>query len=243
MNLLAGKVTIITGAGTGIGKGIARAFAGEGAQLVLASRNAPRLDETRAQLEPQGAKVLVVPTDVTDEGQVHRLFEETLKAFSRVDVLVNNAGRFDGGPLEELSLETWQKVLSVNLTGPFLCSREAMRIMKRQGGGRIINIGSISAQMPRMHSVPYTTTKHALTGLTKACALEGREFGVVVSCLHPGNVATERRQASKAKQDQEPMMTPDELAAAAVTMATLPPHVNMLEAIVLPVMQPYLGRG
>ena len=221
MNLLAGKVTIITGAGTGIGKGIARAFAGEGAQLVLASRNAPRLDDTRAQLESQGAKVLVVPTDVTDEGQVHRLFEETLKAFSRVDVLVNNAGRFDGGPLEELSLETWQKVLSVNLTGPFLCSREAMRIMKRQGGGRIINIGSISAQMPRMHSVPYTTTKHALTGLTKACALEGREFGVVVSCLHPGNVATERRQASKAKQDQEPMMTPDELAAAAVTMATL----------------------
>ncbi len=169
MNLLAGKVTIITGAGTGIGKGIARAFAGEGAQLVLASRNAARLDETRAQLEPQGAKVLVVPTDVTDEGQVHRLFEETLKAFGRVDVLVNNAGRFDGGPLEELSLETWQKVLSVNLTGPFLCSREAMRIMKRQGGGRIINIGSISAQMPRMHSVPYTTTKHALTGLTKAC--------------------------------------------------------------------------
>jgi NAD(P)-dependent dehydrogenase (short-subunit alcohol dehydrogenase family) len=243
MNQLAGKITIITGAGTGIGKGIARAFAREGSHLVLASRKTERLEETRAELEPQGVKVIVVPTDVTDETQVHRLFEAALKTFGRLDILVNNAGRFDGGPLDELSLETWQKVLAVNLTAPFLCSREAMRIMKRQGGGRIINIGSISAQMPRMHSAPYTTTKHGLTGLTKAAALEGREFGVVVSCLHPGNVATERRQASKLKQDEEPMMTPDELAAAAVTMAAMPPHVNMLEAIVLPVMQPYLGRG
>lgn len=243
MNQLAGKTTIITGAGTGIGKGIARAFAREGAQLVLASRKAERLEETRVELESQGANTLAVPTDVTDEAQVRRLFEVTLEKFGRVDILINNAGKFDGGPLEELSLETWQKVLAVNLTGPFLCSREAMRIMKRQGGGRIINIGSISAQMPRMHSTPYTTTKHGLTGLTKAAALEGREFGVVVSCLHPGNVATERRQASKLKQDEEPMMTPDELASVAVTMAALPLHVNLLEAIVLPVMQPYLGRG
>jgi NAD(P)-dependent dehydrogenase (short-subunit alcohol dehydrogenase family) len=243
MKQLADKVTIITGAGTGIGKGIARAFGREGAHLVLASRKAAKLEETRAELEPQGVKVLVVPTDVTDESQVRRLFDATLNTFGRLDILVNNAGKFDGGPLEDLSLETWQKVLAVNLTGPFLCSREAMRIMKRQGGGRIINIGSISAQMPRLHSVPYTTTKHGLTGLTKAAALEGRDFGVVVSCLHPGNVATERRQASKLKQDEEPMMTPDELAAAAVTMAAMPPHVNMLEAIVLPVTQAYLGRG
>jgi len=243
MKQLSGKIAIITGAGTGIGKGIARAFANEGAHLVLASRNAERLEETRAELEPKGIKVLVVQTDATNESQVRRMFEATLSEFGRVDILINNAGRFDGGPLEELTLETWQKVLAVNLTAPFLCSREAMRIMKRQGGGRIINIGSISAQMPRMHSVPYTTTKHGLTGLTKAAALEGREFGVIVSCLHPGNVATERRQASQAKQDQEPMMTPDELAAAAVTMAAMPPHVNMLEAIVLPATQAYLGRG
>src|SRR5262245_5128677 len=243
MKQLLDKITIITGAGTGIGKGIARAFAREGSQLVLASRQRERLEETRAEVEPQGAKVLVVPTDVTDEAQVRQLFAATMEAFGRVDILINNAGSVDGGPLEELSLETWQKVLAVNLTAPFLCSREAMRIMKRQRAGRIINIGSISAQMPRMHSAPYTTTKHGLTGLTKAAALEGREFGVVVCCLHPGNVATERRRASKAKQDQEPMMTPDELAAAAVTMAAMPPHVNMLEAIVLPVTQQYLGRG
>lgn len=243
MSQLAGKVAIITGAGSGIGKGIARAFAREGAHLVIASRDGQKLEETRVELEREGARVLTVSTDVTDEGQVRRLFEQTLSVFGRVDVLVNNAGAFDGGPLEELSLETWRKVLDVNLTGPFLCSREAMRVMKRQGGGRIINIGSISAQVPRPNSVPYATTKHGLTGLTKAAALEGRDFGVVVSCLHPGNVATERRRRSHDPQDQEPMMTPDELAVAVVTMAALPLHVNMLEAIVLPVKQPYLGRG
>ncbi len=240
---LSGKVAMITGAGSGIGKGIARAFAGEGAELVIASRNRERLEAARSELEAQGSRVLVVAADVTREEQVLRLFDETLAAFGRLDVLINNAGVFDGGPLETLTLEAWQKVLAVNLTGPFLCCREAMRVMKRQGGGRIINIGSISGQMPRMHSVPYTTTKHGVIGLTKAAALEGREFGVVVSCLHPGNVATERRSASKAEQDQEPMMTPDELAATVVTMAALPPHVNMLEAIVLPVTQRYLGRG
>jgi NAD(P)-dependent dehydrogenase (short-subunit alcohol dehydrogenase family) len=150
---------------------------------------------------------------------------------------------FDGGPIEELSLETWQRVIAVNLTGPFLCTREAMRLMKPRGGGRILNIGSISAQVPRMDSVPYTTSKHGLVGLTKAAALEGRAHGVVVSCLHPGNVATERRQASDAPADQEPMITPDELAEVALTMVSLPLHVNVLESIVLPTTQLYLGRG
>jgi NAD(P)-dependent dehydrogenase (short-subunit alcohol dehydrogenase family) len=243
MGQLEGKIALITGAGTGIGKGIARAFAAEGATLIIASRNAQHLESTGGELRERGATVLVIPTDVTDEPQVITLFARAIEAYGRLDILVNNAGIFDGGPLEELSLETWRKVLDVNLTGPFLCSREAIKIMKRQGGGRIINIGSISAQMPRMHSVPYSTTKHALVGLTKATALEGRAFGVVASCLHPGNVATERRQGSDAEADQEPMMTPDELALAAVTMAALPLHVNMLEAIVLPSTQLYLGRG
>ncbi|UCF92763.1 MAG: SDR family oxidoreductase [Desulfobacterales bacterium] len=243
MGQLDGKIVIITGAGTGIGKGIARAFAHEGAQLVIASRNAQKLDETAGEIRAQGGTVLVIPTDVTDETQVVALFAKTIQAFGRLDILVNNAGVFDGGPLEELSLQTWQKVLDVNLTGPFLCTREAMKIMKRQKGGRIINIGSISAQMPRLHSAPYTTAKHGLVGLTKTAALEGRDFGVVVSCLHPGNVATEYRQASSAAMDQEPMMTPAELAQTAVTIAALPGHVNMLEAIVLPVRQLYLGRG
>ena len=243
MGQLEGKVAIITGAGTGIGKGIARAFAHEGADLALASRNQANLEATAQELAPTGRKIIVVPTDVTDEASVIALFERTLAEFGRIDILINNSGTFDGGPFEELSLETWRKVLDVNLTGPFLCAREAMKIMKRQGGGRIINIGSISAQMCRPNAAPYNTTKHGLVGLTKSIALEGRDYNVVASALHPGNVLTERRAASSAPQDAEPMMTVDELAATAVTMAALPLHVNMLEAIVLPTTQKYLGRG
>lgn len=243
MGQLDDKVTIITGAGTGIGKGIARAFAREGAILILASRNQANLEGTATETRALGATTLVVPTDVTDEAAVKNLFDRTMQEFGRVDILINNSGAFDGGPLEELSLETWLKVLHVNLTGPFLCSREAMRIMKAQGGGRIINVGSISAQMPRINSVPYTTTKHGIVGLTKAAALEGRDYNVVVSALHPGNVLTERRAGSSSAADQEPMMTVDELAQAALTMCALPLHVNVLEAIVLPTTQKYVGRG
>ncbi|HWQ13729.1 MAG TPA: SDR family oxidoreductase [Roseiflexaceae bacterium] len=243
MSKLSDKVAVITGAGTGIGKGIARAFAREGAHLALAGRSIATLEATAQEVQALGARALVIPTDVTDEAQVAALFARAVQVFGRVDIAVNNAGVFDGGPIEELSLETWQRVIAVNLTGPFLCTREAMRLMKAQGGGRILNIGSISAQVPRMHSVPYSTTKHGLVGLTKAAALEGRAHGVVVSCLHPGNVATERRQASDAPADQEPMMTPDELAEVAVAMVSLPLHVNVLESIVLPTEQLYLGRG
>ncbi|MCH7744492.1 MAG: SDR family oxidoreductase [Chloroflexi bacterium] len=242
MGQLDGKITIITGAGTGIGKGIARAYAREGATLVLAARNKGNLEGTAEETRSIGAETLVIPTDVTSEAQVIALFERTVAEFGRVDILVNNSGVFDGGPLDELSLETWQKVIDVNLTGVFLCTREAMKIMKRQGGGRIINIGSISAQMPRMNSAPYATTKHALVGLTKSTALEGREFGVVASCLHPGNVVTERN-SNTIPRDGEPMMSADDVAMAALTMAALPLNVNMLEAIVLPVAQKYLGRG
>lgn len=242
MGQLKGKITIITGAGTGIGKGIAKAFAREGANLVIASRNIRNLERTADELGEFG-NVLVVPTDVTEEDQVKHLFDRTLAAFGRLDILVNNSGVFDGGALEEITLSTWRKVLDINLTGVFLCSREAMKIMKNQRGGRIINIGSISAQMPRLNSAPYSTSKHGLVGLTKSTALEGRDFGVVASCLHPGNVVTERRSGSDAPMDQEPMMTADDLASSAVAMASLPPYVNMLEAIVLPVAQEYLGRG
>ncbi len=243
MSLLKEKICIITGAGTGIGKGIARAYAREGAKLVLASRQRDNLERTAEEVRAGGGEALVVPTDVTVETQVVALFEKTVSEFGRLDVLVNNSGVFDGGPIDELSLATWQKVVDVNLTGPFLCSREAMKIMKRQRGGRIINVGSISAQMPRYNSVPYTTTKHGLTGMTKATALEGREYGVVVSALHPGNVLTERRASSDSEADQEPMMSTDEIAKVAVTMAALDSGVNLLEAIVLPVEQLYVGRG
>ena len=243
MTQLAGKVAIVTGAGTGIGKGIARAFAREGARLVLAGRTRATLDAAAQEAQSLGAAVRAVPADVTNEQQVHDLFAETVAAFGRVDILVNNAGVFDGGPIEDLSLDTWQHVIAVNLTGPFLCIREAMRLMKAQGGGRIINIGSISAQIPRINSAPYSTSKFGLEGLTRSAALEGRDYGVAVSCLHPGNVATERRLGTDVPIDQEPMMTPDELATVVVTMAALPLHVNLLEGIILPVKQAYLGRG
>jgi NAD(P)-dependent dehydrogenase (short-subunit alcohol dehydrogenase family) len=243
MGQLTGKVAIITGAGTGIGKGIARAFAKEGADLVLASRNRDNLEQTARELADAGVDILVVPTDVTDETAVAELFATTMQEFDKVDILINNSGAFDGGPIDELPLDAWLKVLGVNLTGPFLCGREAMRIMKAQGGGRIINVGSISAQMCRPNSAPYNTTKHGLVGLTKSMALEGRDHNIVASMLHPGNVLTERRAASEKPQDEEPMMTVDELAQVAVTMCALPLHVNVLEAIVLPTTQKYLGRG
>ncbi len=188
-------------------------------------------------------QVLPIVADVTDEKQVLDIFAKTIERFSRLDILVNNAGAFDGGPIDELSLETWDKVMAVNLRGPFLCTREAFRIMKKQGGGRIINIGSISAQRVRHGSAPYSTSKHGIWGLTQVTALEGRDFGITCGCLHPGNVRVERRQGSGKTEDDEPMMSIEELAQTAVLMATLPPHVNMLEAIVLPLGQKYVGRG
>ncbi|MBW3600978.1 MAG: SDR family oxidoreductase, partial [Planctomycetes bacterium] len=147
------------------------------------------------------------------------------------------------GPLDELPAEVWDQVLSVNLRAPFLCTRAALRIMRRQRSGRIINIGSISAQRVRPNFAAYSASKHGLWGLTQSTALEGREYGVTCCCLHPGNVHVERRAAADKLEDQEPMMTVEEIAEVAVLMATLPPHVEMLEAIVLPRDQLYVGRG
>jgi NAD(P)-dependent dehydrogenase (short-subunit alcohol dehydrogenase family) len=240
---LTGKAALVTGGNRGIGKGIARALAAEGAALTIVARGAAELEQAAAELRGGGADVLAVPADVTDEGQVRDLFRRAVERFNRLDVLVNNAGAFDGGPLDELSIEAWDKVIAINLRAPFLCTREAMRVMKKQGGGRIINVGSIAAQRVRPHSAPYSTSKHGLWGLTQVTALEGRDFGIACGCLHPGNVLIERRQGTGRKEDQEPMMTVDEIAQAAVLMATLPPHVNMLEAIVLPLGQLYVGRG
>jgi NAD(P)-dependent dehydrogenase (short-subunit alcohol dehydrogenase family) len=243
MGKLDGKVALITGASKGIGKGIAIGLAAEGAALCLTARGNKELERTAEELAAKKTKMLTVPADVADECQVQDLFRKTIERFGRLDILVNNAGAFDGGPLDELPVEIWDKVIAINLRGPFLCTSEAMKIMKRQRGGRIINIGSISAQRVRPHSAPYSTSKFGLTGLTQVTALEGRDFGITCGCLHPGNVRVERRQDSTKTEDQEPMMSVEEIAQAAVLMVTLPPHVNMLEAIVLPAGQLYLGRG
>ena len=243
MGKLENKVALVTGGSRGIGKGISRGLVEEGANVIIVSRDSQALDQTAAELSSGKSTVLAKPADVADEEQVEDVFRAAVERFGRLDILVNNAGAFDGGPLEDLSVEVWDRVMAVNLRGPFLCTRAAMRIMKPRGGGRIINIGSISAQRVRPDSAPYSASKHGLWGLTQVTALEGREHGIVCSCLHPGNTLVERRRESSAEVDAEPMMTVDELARVAVTMATLPPHVNLLEAIVLPVNQLYVGRG
>jgi NAD(P)-dependent dehydrogenase (short-subunit alcohol dehydrogenase family) len=239
MRRLEGKIALITGANRGIGRGVAQAFAAEGAALALTARDAALLNETAESLKKSGADVLAVPADVTDEKQVREVFRQAMDRFGRLDVLINNAGTFSGyAPIDEASVESWDWIMAVNLRGPFLCTREAFGIMKRQRAGRIINIGSIAAQRVRPNSAAYSASKHGLWGLTQVTALEGRDHGIACGILHPGNVMVEKRAG-----DPEPMMSPEDIARAAVAMAELPSHVNVLEATVLHVEQPFLGRG
>jgi NAD(P)-dependent dehydrogenase (short-subunit alcohol dehydrogenase family) len=243
MTRLSGKIAVVTGANQGIGKAIARALAAQGAKLAICARNAQKLSDAEKEFQAQGAEVFSQPVDVTQETAVDRFFDDVLRHFGRIDILVNNAGAFDGGRIDQLSLAAWNNVVGACLTGTFLCSRRAFAAMKEQGGGRILNIGSISAQRPREGNAPYAAAKFGVWGLTQATALDGRPFGIVCSCLHPGNVRVERRTESGIEADDEPMMSVETIAEVALTMLTLPAHVNMLESIVLPVEQAYLGRG
>ena len=237
------QVAVVTGASSGIGHSIALAYASEGARTVLTSRNQEKLEQVADEIRAVGGSATAVPTDVTVEEQVVNLFDHVSAELGSVDVLVNNAGISVGGPTHELSLEIWQKVIDINLTGAFLCSREALKIMTAQGSGRIINIGSVSAKVPRIHAAPYTASKFGLEGLTRSLALDAREHGIAVSILHPGNTATAIWEGRENLSSQEGLMSPDDIARAAVFMATLPPEVNMLESTVLPVSMPFLGRG
>jgi NAD(P)-dependent dehydrogenase (short-subunit alcohol dehydrogenase family) len=243
MSSFEGKSAIVTGSSRGIGFGIAAALLQEGCRVTICSRHQAQIQEAAERLKAVPGTLLAVQADVGCENDVQQLFAATVRQFGTVDYLVNNAGNFDGGPIEELTLEQWTNVVNACLTGPFLCTREAFRIMKPQGRGRILNIGSISAQRARMNSVPYTSAKFGVQGLSHASALEGREHGIVVSCLHPGNVLVERRQNSGTASDQEPMMSTETLVRAAMTMLSMPDDVNFLEAVVLPSQQLYLGRG
>ncbi|MBT4514818.1 MAG: SDR family oxidoreductase [Chloroflexi bacterium] len=247
MGKLDGKVAVITGGGTGIGKAIGKAFAEEGCDLVLAARNAERLKESAEEIAAVGVRTVAVPTDVASEADVIALFERAMSEFGRVDLLVNNAGVIAGDPIEELTLEKWRQVFSVNVDGLMMCTREAFKIMKPQGGGRIINIGSVAADRPREWSAPYTSSKHAVTGLTKSTALDGREYGISCGQLNPGNTWVERRadgrSASGKDMGAEPMVETADMANAALMMATLPPEANVLEMTVIPNMMIYIGRG
>ena len=252
MGRLDGKVVLITGSNRGIGKAIARSCASEGASLTLAARGTESLEQTANEITKEfGVNIVAVSTDVSKEEEIDVLFKRSQLEYGQLDILVNNAGAFDGGSIEDIDLDMWNKVIGACMTGTFLATRSAFRIMKNGDGGRILNIGSISAQMPRMYSVPYTAAKHGISGLTKAAALEGRDYGIIVSALHPGNVRVERRieegvqtaGSGMVSEKNEPMMTVDEIADVALTMLALPGHINFLEAIVLPSEQRYLGRG
>jgi len=250
---MANKVAMVTGAGTGVGKAVALALVRENYAVVLAGRRKDKLDETAA--EAKGAKVLVVPTDVTDPDSIKALFAKTRETFGRLDVLFNNAGiGAPAVPLEELPLETWRKVVDTNLTGLFLCTQEAIRMMKAQDprGGRIINNGSISAHTPRPRSVAYTATKHAVTGLTKQTALDCRGQDICCGQIDIGNAATpltERMvQGQGVMQPDGRMMVESRMEAADVGravayMASLPVDTNVLFMTVMANMMPFVGRG
>jgi NAD(P)-dependent dehydrogenase (short-subunit alcohol dehydrogenase family) len=248
------KVAIITGAGSGVGRAVAIAFLKAGYNTVLAGRRADALEETIRMSGVPAAQALAVSTDVTDKASVQNLFAKTKQAFGRLDVLFNNAGvNAPGGiMLEDLGLEQWQAVVDTNLTGPFLCTQEAFKLMKDQSprGGRIINNGSISAHAPRPNSIAYTATKHAITGLTKASSLDGRKYDIAVGQVDIGNALTEmaRKMTEGVPQADgttkiEAVMDVEHVASTVLHMASLPPEANVLFVTVMATKAPFVGRG
>ena len=245
------KVALVTGAGSGIGRAVALAFAQEGYAVALAGRRVAALADTIA-LAPDKT-MFAVPTDVTDAPAVSALFAQVKARFGRLDVLFNNAGTgAPPVPMEDLTLAQWRTVVDVNLTGVFLCTQQAMRLMKEQSprGGRIINNGSISAQAPRPNSAPYTATKHAVTGLTKSTALDGRAFDIACGQIDIGNAATPMTARMKNGVPQpngtlvpEPTMDVDAVARAVLYMASLPLDANVLSLTVMATKMPFVGRG
>jgi len=245
------KTAIVTGAGSGIGRSVALALCHEGYAVTLAGRRVALLQET-ADLAGT-ATTLVIPTDVTSEDSVQRLFADTIAEFGRVDVVFSNAGMgAPAVPLEDLTIQQWQSVVDVNITGVFLCTREAFRVMKNQTpqGGRIINNGSISAMAPRPLSAPYTATKHAVTGLTKSTALDGRAYNIACGQIDIGNAATEMTQRMETGVLQangttmaEPRMDVEHVAQAVVHMAGLPLESNIPFMTVMATKMPLIGRG
>lgn len=246
------KVALITGAGSGIGRASAIALAKDGFSVALAGRRADALNETAAAVG-NGVKSLVVPTDVADPNSVRELFQKVRQAFGRLDVLFNNAGTgAPPVPLEDLTPDQWRHVLDVNLSGIFYCIQEAFRLMKEQNprGGRIINNGSISAHAPRPNSAPYTATKHAVTGLTKSTALDGRKYDIACGQIDIGNADTEMAAKMKTGMPQangtiaiEPVMDVENVARSVAYMASLPLDANALFLTVMATKMPLVGRG
>ena len=247
------KVAVITGAGSGIGKASSLALMRNGWSVVLAGRRKELLEDVAREGQASGARSLVVPTDVADPAAIANLFARTRETFGRLDLLFNNAGiGAPAVPMEDLSFEKWKAVVDTNLTGSFLCTQEAIRIMKDQTprGGRIINNGSISAHAPRPNSVAYTSTKHAMTGLTKSTSLDGRKYDIACGQIDVGNAETPLASRMKDGVPQangtvvpEPLMDVEEVAKAVLYMASLPLNANVLFLTVMATKMPFVGRG
>ena len=247
------KVAIVTGASSGIGKAVAVALLKEGYRVALAGRRKDRLEQAVAEAGPAGAHALAIPTDVADHQSIRALFARTKEAFGRLDLLFNNAGiGAPGVPLEDLTYEQWKAVVDTNLTVSFLCTQEAFKIMKSQNprGGRIINNGSISAHVPRPNSAPYTSTKHAITGLTRSTSLDGRKYDIACGQIDIGNALTDlaARMASGVPQANgtvavEPLMDVAHVASAVLYMASLPLDANVQFMTVMATKMPFEGRG
>ncbi|MEN9378651.1 MAG: hypothetical protein RJB15_329 [Pseudomonadota bacterium] len=247
------KVALVTGAGAGIGRAAAKALLQGGYQVVLAGRNLEKLQKAISDIGGNDINCLAVACDVGNPEQVKKLFSATKQKFGRIDVLFNNAGLGAPAiPMEDLTYEQWMSVVNTNLCGAFLCSQEAIRMMKAQSpqGGRIINNGSISAHAPRPMSAPYTATKHAISGLTKTIALDGRPFNIACGQIDIGNAATEmteRMAAGIIQADQsikvEPRMDVDHVGQAVLHMAQLPLESNILNMTIMATNMPFVGRG
>ena len=247
------KISIVTGAGTGVGKSASLALADEGWTIVLAGRRKDPIEAVANEIKSRGGNALAIVTDTSDTKSVKGLFEETKRAFGRLDLLFNNAGtNAPGVSLEDLSFEQWTNVVNVNLTGVFLCTQQAFRLMKAQTpmGGRIINNGSISAHVPRPGSAPYTATKHAVTGLTRSTSLDGRKYNIACGQIDIGNALTEMaaRMTKGVPQADgsiqvEPVMDVSNVGKTVAHMASLPMEANVQFVTVMATNMPFIGRG
>jgi NAD(P)-dependent dehydrogenase (short-subunit alcohol dehydrogenase family) len=246
------KVAIVTGAGSGVGRAVSLALLAEGYHVALAGRRPDALAQTVAEAGAAGERALAIPTDVGDPEAVRALFARTQEAFGRLDLLFNNAGTGARGLLEDLTDEQWLGVVATNLNGPYFCTREAFKIMKAQEprGGRIINNGSVSAHVPRPNSSPYTATKHAITGLTKATALDGRKYDIACGQIDIGNALTDMAAhmtqgvlQPNGATEVEPVIDVQHVARAVVQMANLPLDANILFLTIMATKMPFVGRG
>jgi NAD(P)-dependent dehydrogenase (short-subunit alcohol dehydrogenase family) len=246
------KVALVTGAGSGVGRAVTLALLRAGYHVALAGRRQDALEQTVAKAGEHGKRALVVPTDVCDPEAIRALFAKTKATFGRLDVLFNNAGIVRNGPLEDLTYEQWQSVVATNLTAAFLCTQEAFKLMKSQDpqGGRIINNGSVSAHAPRPNSASYTATKHALTGLTKSTALDGRKYNIACGQIDIGNALTDNTAGMTQGVPQadgtvavEPVMDVEHVAQSVLHMANLPLEANVLFMTVMATKMPLVGRG